>query len=163
MDRRPPNRSKSEPTLNMKSPAQSDILNEFHDNDDVESYSEDTETKSYSDDDCGSSNEVGDDYCDIRENMQGDRTDEEEHLLNMHMSVIQEKAELLTKESQLLNTVQGDSIDMEEYATQLEDILHRKTELVLSLQKKLGSFREQMKQNGVCNNLGSNSGFASEG
>ncbi|KAL7464037.1 hypothetical protein ACHAXS_004376 [Conticribra weissflogii] len=154
LDRRPPNRSKSEPTLNMKSPAQSDILNEFHDNDDVESYSEDTETKSYSDDDCGSSNEVGDDYCDIRENMQGDRTDEEEHLLNMHMSVIQEKAELLTKESQLLNTVQGDSIDMEEYATQLEDILNRKTELVLSLQEKLGSFREQLAQNGVRNDLG---------
>lgn len=153
-------RSISETTLITKSPAQSDILGEFEDIDDDGSYSDDAETRIGSSYYNGGSNDVVDDNCDTREDTRGNLADEEEHLLNMHMSVIQEKAELLTEESQLLNTVQGENIDMKEYVTRLEGILNRKTELVLSLQEKLGSFREQLKRNGASNNRGSSSSFA---
>lgn len=70
--------------------------------------------------------------------------DEEEHLLTLHMSVIHENAELLTEESKLLQSVQGDDYDIDEYATSLGLILERKTNLVLSLKEKLGSFQEQL-------------------
>lgn len=72
--------------------------------------------------------------------------DEEEHLLNLHMSVIQEKAELLTEESKLLNTIQDDEDDMDQYALRLGVILDRKTTLVQSLQERLAVFREQLKK-----------------
>ena len=66
----------------------------------------------------------------------------EEELLNLHMASLQENAELLTRESQLLKAVQaGEFSGAEEYVNQLEAILNRKVELVVGLQAKLAEFR----------------------
>lgn len=75
--------------------------------------------------------------------------EEEESLLNLHMSVIQENAELLTEEGRLLQSVQGDNIvdyDIDKYASRLGNILDRKTHLIVLLQEKLTSFRSQLKK-----------------
>lgn len=75
--------------------------------------------------------------------------EEEENLLNFHMSVIQENAELLTEEGKLLQGVQNDGVidyDIDNYASRLGTILDRKTYLIAMLKEKLGSFRAQLKQ-----------------
>lgn len=75
--------------------------------------------------------------------------DEEECLLNLHMSTIQENAELLTLEGRLLQGIQGDGVvdyDIDNYASRLGTILDRKTELIMDLKSKLNSFRSQLKR-----------------
>lgn len=75
--------------------------------------------------------------------------EEEEDLLNLHMSIIQENAELLTEEGQLLQSVQGDNIvdyDIDQYASRLGNILDRKTHMIQNLQEKLSSFRSQLQR-----------------
>jgi len=75
--------------------------------------------------------------------------EEEENLLNFHMSVIQENAELLTEEGKLLQGVQCDGVidyDIDTYASRLGTILDRKTYLIAMLKEKLGSFRAQLQQ-----------------
>jgi len=75
--------------------------------------------------------------------------DEEESLLNLHMSTIQENAELLTLEGRLLQGIQGDGVvdyDIDNYASRLGTILDRKTELILELKGKLSSLRSQLKR-----------------
>ena len=75
--------------------------------------------------------------------------EEEESLLNLHMSIIQENAELLTEEGKLLQTVQNDAVvdyDIDAYANRLGSILDRKTYLIAALKDKLSSFRNQLKQ-----------------
>lgn len=75
--------------------------------------------------------------------------EEEENLLNFHMSVIQENAELLTEEGKLLQGVQCDGVvdyDIDNYASRLGTILDRKTYLIAMLKEKLGSFRAQLQQ-----------------
>ena len=75
--------------------------------------------------------------------------EEEENLLNLHMSVIQENAELLTEEGKLLQGVQNDHVedyDIDAYASRLGSILDRKTYLINQLKEKLGSFRMQLQQ-----------------
>lgn len=73
--------------------------------------------------------------------------EEEEQLLNLHMTSIQENAELLTEEGGLLQSVQGeDDYDIDQYASRLGEILDRKTELIHSLQQRLGSFKELLKK-----------------
>ena len=37
--------------------------------------------------------------------------EEEEEILNLHMNIIQENAELLTEEGKLLHDIQGDDVD----------------------------------------------------
>ena len=74
--------------------------------------------------------------------------EEEEQLLNLHMAVIQENAELLTKEGRLLQDMQGDSVvdeDVDVYAQQLNEILIHKLDLINSLQSKVNLFRESLK------------------
>ena len=99
--------------------------------------------------------------------------EEEENLLNLHMSVIQvsskiikylyvsflnvvyfmyiqfqENAELLTEEGRLLQAVQGEDVvdyDIDQYASRLGTILDRKTNLISNLQDKLNSFRGQLR------------------
>jgi len=74
--------------------------------------------------------------------------EEEEELLNLHMNVIQENAELLTEEGRLLQAIQGTGVDgageydIDQYATRLLSILARKQELNAALRTKLASFRE---------------------
>lgn len=75
--------------------------------------------------------------------------DEEESLLNLHMSTIQENAELLTLEGRLLQGIQGDGVvdyDIDNYASRLGTILDRKTELISGLKDKLFSLRSQLKR-----------------
>lgn len=55
--------------------------------------------------------------------------EEDEALLNLHMNIIQENAELLTEEGRLLQQIQGDDVidyDIDAYATRLSEILDRK-------------------------------------
>ena len=75
--------------------------------------------------------------------------EEEEALLNLHMNVIQENAELLTEEGTLLQQVQGDGVedyDLDTYTQRLEEILTRKMELIGGLRERLGGFRARLVQ-----------------
>lgn len=75
-----------------------------------------------------------------------DLFEEEEDLLNLHMSVIQENAELLTEEGRLLQSIQGENNDIDAYATRLDQILTRKQQLVDVLQAKLDHFRRSLQK-----------------
>jgi kinesin family protein 2/24 len=68
----------------------------------------------------------------------------EEELLNLHMNVIQENAELLTEEGRLLQLMQGEENDIDAYAARLDAILVRKQELIATLREKLAAFRKQL-------------------
>ena len=72
--------------------------------------------------------------------------EEEEALLNLHMNIIQENAELLTEEGRLLQQIQGEDNDIDAYATRLDAILERKQTLITSLRKRLKNFREALAQ-----------------
>lgn len=73
------------------------------------------------------------------------RSSQEEQLLNLHMSTIQESAELLTEEGKLLQSVQGqEDYEIDAYASRLEDILGRKAELIDELSEKLRKFRRSL-------------------
>lgn len=85
--------------------------------------------------------------------------EQEEIILSTHMSNIQENAELLTVEGDLLNVIQQhydidnnndkvnnniSSIALDEYATALEEILDRKEDMILNLQKHVNTFQIQL-------------------
>jgi len=70
--------------------------------------------------------------------------EEEEALLNLHMNIIQENAELLTEEGRLLQQIQKDDNDIDAYAARLGAILERKQSLIGVLQQKLSSFRQAL-------------------
>lgn len=73
--------------------------------------------------------------------------DEEEDLLNEHMAAIQENAELLTQEGQLLSQVQGRDVidyDIDDYATKLHRLLSRKLEITTRLLDNLNVFRQHL-------------------
>ena len=72
--------------------------------------------------------------------------DEQEKLLNLHMNLIHENAELLMQENELLANVQGDDYDVDEYALQLSKIVDRRFEMVNGLKERLGLFQEQLKK-----------------
>jgi len=69
---------------------------------------------------------------------------EGEKLVNLHMSIIQEDANLLTEEGDWLQNIQKDDLlgdEIDEYASRLHSILDRKTHLVSLLQDKIESLR----------------------
>jgi kinesin family member 2/24 len=73
--------------------------------------------------------------------------EQEEDMLNTHMSNISESAQLLTEEGKMLQHVQRDNVtleDIDEYASRLEEIILRKTELIEQLQGKMIKFRESL-------------------
>ncbi len=72
--------------------------------------------------------------------------DEEEDLLNLHMSVIQENAELLTEEGRLLQQIQGENNDIDAYASRLDQILSRKQDLINVLKERLDHFRKSLQR-----------------
>ena len=72
--------------------------------------------------------------------------EEEEDLLNMHMTVIQENAELLTEEGRLLQQIQGENNDIDAYAARLDTILQRKQQLITILKAKLDHFRGSLQK-----------------
>jgi kinesin family member 2/24 len=81
--------------------------------------------------------------------------EEEEALLNLHMNIIQENAELLTEEGRLLQQIQGEDNDIDAYATRLDAILERKQTLIVSLRKRLKNFREALaKEESLSKTLG---------
>jgi kinesin family protein 2/24 len=75
-----------------------------------------------------------------------DLFEEEEDLLNAHMAVIQENAELLTEEGRLLQQIQGENNDIDTYAARLDEILKRKQELLNSLKQRLDHFRKSLQK-----------------
>jgi kinesin family protein 2/24 len=73
--------------------------------------------------------------------------DQLDALTETHMAVIQENAELLTEEGNMLQRVQTEDVedcDVDAYAARLEEILDRKAELIGELQRMLRSFRERL-------------------
>lgn len=73
--------------------------------------------------------------------------DHEEELLNLHMNIIQENAELLTEEGRLLQSIQGDDImdyDIDAYCFRLAAIIRRKQDLNDLLRDKLQSFTDAL-------------------
>ena len=73
--------------------------------------------------------------------------DEEENLLQLHMDTIQENAQLLTEEGNLLAKVQGEDVvdyDIDVYAERLDNILERKIKMYTELQKNLKTFRSHL-------------------
>jgi kinesin family protein 2/24 len=79
--------------------------------------------------------------------VESDLIEEEENLLNAHMTAIQEGAELLTEEGQLLAKVQGRGVvdyDIDEYANRLHELLARKLDTTKRLLHRLNKFRQQL-------------------
>lgn len=70
--------------------------------------------------------------------------EQEEAILSVHMSNIQENAELLAEEGKMLQLVQKEDVtaeDIEQYVSDLELVLDRKEEMICSLQDKLDMFQ----------------------
>lgn len=94
-------------------------------------------------------NEADEEVIEVLHQTIEDLFEEEEELLNIHMNVIQENAELLTEEGRLLQQIQGDDVidyDIEAYANRLDEILKRKYQLIVILQKKLKLFKRHLKK-----------------
>jgi kinesin family protein 2/24 len=75
--------------------------------------------------------------------------EQEEDLLNTHMSSISESAQLLTEEGKMLQMVQRDGVkagDIDAYASRLEEIIERKTQLIEQLEEKMAIFRDSLKR-----------------
>ena len=73
----------------------------------------------------------------------------EEQLLNAHMTVIQENAELLTEEGRMLQQVQGGDVvdyDIDTYVARLGSILDRKAEQIAGLQAQLRTFAAKLRE-----------------
>lgn len=72
--------------------------------------------------------------------------EEQEALLNTHMTAIQENAELLTEEGAMLAAIQddanGDYADLEQYVSRLEEILAQKAQTISTLRRQLATFRQ---------------------
>jgi kinesin family member 2/24 len=82
--------------------------------------------------------------------------EDEELILSTHMSNIQENAELLTVEGDLLSAIEqhqqndaneifASSAAFDEYVSALEEILDRKEEMILSLQKHVVTYEQHLK------------------
>lgn len=74
--------------------------------------------------------------------------EEEEALLNAHMNLIQENAELLTEEGRMLQQVQGGDVvdyDIDTYVARLAAILDTKQNQIQTLRARLTSFAQKLK------------------
>eukprot|EP00986_Skeletonema_menzelii_P019582 scaffold28511_cov160-Skeletonema_menzelii.AAC.3 len=72
--------------------------------------------------------------------------EEEEQLLSLHMQSIQQNAEYITEENNLLESVQGENIDVDAYALRLAEILQHKTEMIQAVRGRLEPFRELLRK-----------------
>ncbi|KAF4322940.1 hypothetical protein BBO99_00003164 [Phytophthora kernoviae] len=74
--------------------------------------------------------------------------EEQETLLNTHMTAIQENAELLTEEGAMLADIQndasGDAANTEQYISRLEEILAQKAQTISTLRRQLATFRQHL-------------------
>lgn len=88
--------------------------------------------------------------------------EEEENLLNLHMTILRNDAELIQEEVALLNKAQsgGDDYDIDSYVLRLEEIIVHKEKCVGQLKEKLQSFRECLRQEEILSrNLKSSATF----
>ncbi|KAE9050525.1 Diatom spindle kinesin-1 [Phytophthora rubi] len=70
--------------------------------------------------------------------------EEQESLLNTHMSAIQENAELLTEEGAMLAAIQNDdSASIKQYVSRLEEILAQKAQTISTLRRQLAAFHQR--------------------
>lgn len=75
--------------------------------------------------------------------------EQEESILNTHMSNIQENADLLTREGEMLAEVQRPdrtAQHVEQYATALEAILEQKEDMIIGLRKQMAHFKENCRK-----------------
>ena len=70
----------------------------------------------------------------------------EEQLLNLHMQTIQQNAEYITEENELLESVQSETVDVDAYALRLAEILQHKTEMIQAVRGRLEPFRELLRK-----------------
>mmetsp|Transcript_21090 Transcript_21090/g.29777 ORF Transcript_21090/g.29777 Transcript_21090/m.29777 type:complete len:707 (-) Transcript_21090:82-2202(-) len=88
-----------------------------------------------------------DDIAELRRTMEA-LYDEEDKLLNLHMAVVQENAEFLTEEGQMLRSIQStedaNEEDLEEYASRLTAILERKAHMIIALKENVATFQSQL-------------------
>jgi kinesin family member 2/24 len=69
-----------------------------------------------------------------------------EEVLNQHMENIQENAELLSEEGQLLQLVQRENVtdeQLDDYVTAIEKILERKEDMILGLQEMISVLQDK--------------------
>jgi kinesin family member 2/24 len=73
---------------------------------------------------------------------------QEESMLNLHMSNLQVSAALLTEEASLLQDVQlsSEPEDLERYVTSLERILDQKEQMIVTLHDKIEAFEENLRK-----------------
>lgn len=70
--------------------------------------------------------------------------EQEEAILNLHMNLIAENAQLLSKEGSLLQDVQRTDVsdeEIENYVSALEEILDLKEDMIIALQEKVSAFQ----------------------
>ena len=69
-------------------------------------------------------------------------------MVALHLNIIREDAQLLTKESEIISKAQNEDedYDIDEYVDKLEDIVKKKIHLYKSLSKKISSFRLALKE-----------------
>lgn len=77
-----------------------------------------------------------------------DIIDLHDEMVALHLNIIREDAQLLTKESEIISKAQNedDDYDIDEYVDKLEEIVKKKLHLYKSLSKKIGSFRLALKE-----------------
>mmetsp|Transcript_34252 Transcript_34252/g.48677 ORF Transcript_34252/g.48677 Transcript_34252/m.48677 type:complete len:561 (+) Transcript_34252:74-1756(+) len=82
--------------------------------------------------------------------------EQEEEMLNQHMTNIKDNAQLLTEEGQLLQQVQRDGVSEEEiaaYAARLVDIIEQKTQMIETLEDRMAKFRASLDKEEELSNL----------
>lgn len=78
--------------------------------------------------------------------------DEEDELLNSHLSSIERNAKMLSEESQLLEKVKAQEVvdyDIDEYTSKLDQILVDRIDMYNALHRKLTVFRKHLDMEGV--------------
>ncbi len=84
------------------------------------------------------------------------RQEEENLILDSHMKIIKENAQLLTKEGELISNVKGvgsEEFKMDEYTKNLEIIINKKISLYADLKKKLETYMQNVKKQNKNSNL----------
>lgn len=75
--------------------------------------------------------------------------EQEEEMLNFHMTNIKENAQLLTEEGRMLQQVQKEGVTEEEiaaYGARLIDIIEQKTQMIEMLEERMSNFRESLEK-----------------
>jgi kinesin family protein 2/24 len=93
---------------------------------------------------------IGEDFVVEDDDSENAFANQAEDILNKHMENIQENAELLAEEGQLLQLVQQENVaeeEMDAYVAALEKILERKEDMILDLRAKIGILQARKAMN----------------